>query len=72
KKDSTSYKFKIDKKRLTLNMEIFREILQICTRVPNQDFDEILSDEEIVSFIKELSHKGDVKSITVVVVDCWD
>ncbi|GKD52723.1 hypothetical protein Tco_1281699 [Tanacetum coccineum] len=66
KKDSTSYRFKIVKKRLTFNMEVFREILQICPRHQNQDF---ASDEEIVSFIKELGHKGDVKSITEVVVD---
>ncbi|GJR23977.1 hypothetical protein Tco_0972504, partial [Tanacetum coccineum] len=69
KKDSTSYRFKIDKKRCTLNMEVFREISQICPRLLNQDFDELPSDEEIVSFIKELSHKGYIKSITEVVVD---
>ncbi|GJR10307.1 hypothetical protein Tco_0792959 [Tanacetum coccineum] len=38
-------------------------------RLSNQDFDELPSDEEIVSFIKELGHKGDIKSITEVVVD---
>ncbi|GJU59770.1 retrovirus-related pol polyprotein from transposon TNT 1-94 [Tanacetum coccineum] len=32
-------------------------------------FDAPPSDEEIVSFIKELGHKGDVKSVTNVVVD---
>ncbi|GJV77941.1 hypothetical protein Tco_1509525 [Tanacetum coccineum] len=41
----------------------------ICFRLPNQDFDELPLDEEIVSFIKELGHKGDVKFITEVVVD---
>ncbi|GJZ51457.1 hypothetical protein Tco_0605972 [Tanacetum coccineum] len=45
-------------------MEVFREIFQICPRLPNQDFDEHPSDEEIVSFIKELGHKGNIKSIT--------
>ncbi|GJV98898.1 hypothetical protein Tco_1554150 [Tanacetum coccineum] len=69
KKDSTSYKFKIDKKSYRIDMEVFREILQICPRLPNQDFDELSSDEDIVSFIKELGHKEDVKSITKVVVD---
>ncbi|GJZ55881.1 hypothetical protein Tco_0611074 [Tanacetum coccineum] len=33
------------------------------------DFDALSSDEEIISFIKELGHKGDIKSITKVVVD---
>ncbi|GJU95401.1 hypothetical protein Tco_1320157 [Tanacetum coccineum] len=69
KKYSTSYWFKIDKKRFTLNMEVFREIFQICPNLPNKEFDALSSDEEIVSFIKELGHKGDIKSITEVVVD---
>nr|GEV24680.1 hypothetical protein [Tanacetum cinerariifolium] len=38
-------------------------------RLPTQEFDALPSDEEIVSFIKELGHKGDIKSITEVVVD---
>ncbi|GKB60644.1 hypothetical protein Tco_0916830, partial [Tanacetum coccineum] len=69
KKDSTTYRFKIDKRSYRIDMEVFREIFQICPRLPNQDFDELPSDEEIVSFIKELGHKGDIKSITKVVVD---
>ncbi|GKF41016.1 hypothetical protein Tco_0124358, partial [Tanacetum coccineum] len=52
-----------------IDMEVFREIFQICLRLSNQDFDELPSNEEIVSFIKELGHKGDIKSITEVVVD---
>ncbi|GJT87759.1 hypothetical protein Tco_1069476 [Tanacetum coccineum] len=69
KKDSTSYQFKIDKKRYIIDMEVFIEILLICPRLPNQEFDALPSNEEIVSFIKELGHKGDIKSITEVVVD---
>ncbi|GKD10769.1 hypothetical protein Tco_1190454, partial [Tanacetum coccineum] len=69
KKDSISYRFKIDKKSYRIDMEVFKEIFQICPRLPNQDFDELLSNEEIVSFIKELGYKGDIKSITKVVVD---
>ncbi|GKA22303.1 hypothetical protein Tco_0708265 [Tanacetum coccineum] len=69
KRDSTTYRFKIDKKSYIIDMEILREILQICPRLLNQDFNELPSDEEIVSFIKELGDKGDIKSITKVVVD---
>ncbi|GKA02440.1 hypothetical protein Tco_0675105 [Tanacetum coccineum] len=68
-KHDSSYRFKIGKKRFTLNVEVFREIIQICPKFPNQEFDALPSDEEIVSFIKELGHKGDIKSITEVVVD---
>nr|GEV78012.1 hypothetical protein [Tanacetum cinerariifolium] len=61
--------FKIDKKRYIIDMEVFREILQICPKLSNQEFDALLSEEEIVSFIKELGHKGDTKSVTDMVVD---
>ncbi|GJY05928.1 hypothetical protein Tco_0371868 [Tanacetum coccineum] len=69
KKYSTTYKFKIDKKSYRIDMEVFREIFQICPRLSNKDFDELPLDDEIVSFIKELDHKGDIKSVSEVVVD---
>ncbi|GJS90664.1 hypothetical protein Tco_0773300 [Tanacetum coccineum] len=47
------------------NMRIDATIL-ICPRLSNKDFDELPSDDEIVSFIKELRHKGYIKSVTVV------
>nr|GEX00297.1 hypothetical protein [Tanacetum cinerariifolium] len=50
KKVSTTYQFKIDKKSYRINMEVFKEIFQICLRLPNQDFDELPSDEEIEDF----------------------
>ncbi|GKD42498.1 hypothetical protein Tco_1267143 [Tanacetum coccineum] len=68
-KNSSSYKFKLDKKKCTIDVEVFRDILKICPRLPNQEFDAPPSDEEIVTFIKELRHKGDIKSVTEVVVD---
>ncbi|GJY37673.1 hypothetical protein Tco_0424037 [Tanacetum coccineum] len=69
KKESTSYRFKIDKKSYRIDMEVFKEIFQICPKLPTQDFDELTLDEEIVSFIKELGHKGDIKTVTEVVID---
>nr|GEV21122.1 retrovirus-related Pol polyprotein from transposon TNT 1-94 [Tanacetum cinerariifolium] len=48
----------------SLTEEKDKKIFQICPRLPNQDFNELLSDEEIVSFIKKLGHKGNIKSIT--------
>ncbi|GKC35669.1 hypothetical protein Tco_1048053 [Tanacetum coccineum] len=59
----------IGKKRFFVVMEVFREILQICPRLPNQEFDEPPSEEEILSFIKELGHTRKIKNITTVVVD---
>ncbi|GKD49597.1 hypothetical protein Tco_1278573, partial [Tanacetum coccineum] len=57
------------KKKFDLNLEIFRDIFQICPRVHGQNFDEPPTDEVIVSFFKELGHTGEIKSITDVVVD---
>ncbi|GJW30145.1 hypothetical protein Tco_0047020 [Tanacetum coccineum] len=68
-KHGSSYQFKIGKKRFSVDMEVFREILQICPRLPDQEFDEPPSEEEILSFIKELGHTGNIKNITTVVVD---
>ncbi|GJZ98761.1 hypothetical protein Tco_0671214 [Tanacetum coccineum] len=42
---------------------------QNCPRVHGQDFDELPTDEVIVSFFKELGHTEEIKSITDVVVD---
>ncbi|GJU36358.1 hypothetical protein Tco_1184712 [Tanacetum coccineum] len=68
-KDSTSYQFKPDKKKCRIDVEVFREILQICPRLPNQEFDEPPSDEEIVSFVKELGYKGHIGSVIKVYTD---
>ncbi|GJT36782.1 hypothetical protein Tco_0936647 [Tanacetum coccineum] len=56
-KNLSSYKFNLDKKKCTIDVEVFRDILQICPRLPNQEF--VVppsSNEEIVSFIKELGY----------------
>nr|GEU37370.1 hypothetical protein [Tanacetum cinerariifolium] len=57
-KNSSSYKFELDKKKCTIDVEVFCDILQIYPRLPNQEFDAPPSDKEIVTFIKELGHKG--------------
>ncbi|GJX78149.1 hypothetical protein Tco_0324960 [Tanacetum coccineum] len=66
----TSYRLRMDKKKkFNLNLEIFRDIFQICPRVHGQDFDELPTDDVIVSFFKELGYTRDTKLITDVVVD---
>nr|GEZ66666.1 hypothetical protein [Tanacetum cinerariifolium] len=44
----------MDKKKCRVNTEVFREILQICPRLPNQDFVELPLEEDLLTFIKEL------------------
>ncbi|GJT26396.1 hypothetical protein Tco_0906671 [Tanacetum coccineum] len=52
--DTEAYQFKLDKRKFRVDTEAFREILQICPRLLNQDFVEPPSKEELVTFIKEL------------------
>ncbi|GJZ01192.1 hypothetical protein Tco_0519153, partial [Tanacetum coccineum] len=69
-KYENSYRFRMDKKKkFDLNLEIFRDIFQICHRVHGQNFDEVPTDEDIVSFFKELGHTGEITTITDIVVD---
>ncbi|GKD87084.1 hypothetical protein Tco_1358238, partial [Tanacetum coccineum] len=69
-KYDTFYRFRMDKKKKSdLNLEIFRDIFHIRPRVHGQNFDKLLSDEDIVSFFKELGHTGEIKTITDIVID---
>nr|GEZ43307.1 hypothetical protein [Tanacetum cinerariifolium] len=52
-----------NKKRI-VNLEYFKEMLQISPRIPNQQFDELPFEEEILSFVKELGHNREIKMIT--------
>ncbi|GJU59028.1 hypothetical protein Tco_1236794 [Tanacetum coccineum] len=68
-KHGSYYQFNIDKKRFSVDMEVFREILQICPRLLDQEFEEPPSEQEILSFTKELGNTRKIKNITAVVVD---
>ncbi|GJX45243.1 hypothetical protein Tco_0261919 [Tanacetum coccineum] len=64
------YRFKIDKKkRFKLTLEVFRDILQICPRVQGRDFDPLPSEEDTVSFLRDLGHTGVINSLNDVIVD---
>ncbi|GJX37919.1 hypothetical protein Tco_0251222 [Tanacetum coccineum] len=52
-----------------MNVEAFREILNICPKVSGKAFDEPPTEEEALSFIRELGHTGGIKYITDVIVD---
>ncbi|GJZ22986.1 hypothetical protein Tco_0560025 [Tanacetum coccineum] len=69
-KYENSYRFRMDKnKKLDLNLEIFKDIFQICPRVHGQNFDELPTDEDIVSFFKELGHTGEINTTIDIVID---
>nr|GEW37937.1 hypothetical protein [Tanacetum cinerariifolium] len=62
-KYKASYRFKIDNKRFSVNVEVFREILNIYPRISGQEFDEPLTEDDALSFIYELGHFGKINYI---------
>ncbi|GKG01910.1 hypothetical protein Tco_0306615, partial [Tanacetum coccineum] len=45
------------------------DIFQICPRVQGREFDPLPSEEDNVSFLRELDHTGEINSLNDVVVD---
>ncbi|GJX19684.1 hypothetical protein Tco_0222361 [Tanacetum coccineum] len=68
-KHKASYLFKIDNKKFSINVEVFREILNICPKVSGKEFDEPPTEEEALSFIHKLGHSGEIRYISDAVVD---
>ncbi|GJR31515.1 hypothetical protein Tco_1107747 [Tanacetum coccineum] len=61
------YRFKIDKKkRFKLTLEVFKEI---CPRVHGRDFDPLPSEEDTVSFLRDLDHTRVINSLNDVIND---
>ncbi|GJU75145.1 hypothetical protein Tco_1272215 [Tanacetum coccineum] len=65
----SSIRFTINKKKVSLNVDIFRYILQFCPKIPRQVFEDLLLEQDILSFIKDLGHTGDITYLTDVNVD---
>nr|GEY20705.1 hypothetical protein [Tanacetum cinerariifolium] len=57
-------RFKMNNKKRIVNLEYFREMLHICPRIPNQTFDELLFEEEILAFLRYVGHSGEINKIT--------
>nr|GEW55827.1 hypothetical protein [Tanacetum cinerariifolium] len=51
-----SISFKMNNKKHIVNLDYFKEMLQICPRLLNQPFDELPFEEEIIAFLRELGH----------------
>ncbi|GJZ78613.1 hypothetical protein Tco_0643450 [Tanacetum coccineum] len=45
------------------------DVPEICPRVPGRDFDALFSEEDTVSFLRELGHTGEINLLNDVVVD---
>nr|GFC42770.1 hypothetical protein [Tanacetum cinerariifolium] len=59
-----STRFKMNNKKHIVSLEYFREMLHICSRIPNQTFNELSFEEEILAFLRYIGHNGEVKKIT--------
>ncbi|GJT78178.1 hypothetical protein Tco_1044903 [Tanacetum coccineum] len=52
--------FKMNNKKHIVNLEYFREMLQICPKLPNQQFEELPFEEAILTFLRDLGHSDNV------------
>ncbi|GJS12548.1 copia protein [Tanacetum coccineum] len=68
-RDTDAYHFKLDKKKCRIDTKVFREILHICLILPNQDFVEPPSEQEMVPFIKELGYTGKCDMLSAIHTD---
>ncbi|GKB63822.1 hypothetical protein Tco_0920008 [Tanacetum coccineum] len=65
----TSIIFTINKKKFSLYVEIFKEIRQIFPKILGQEFEDLLLEQDILSFIRDLRHSRDITYLTAVSVD---
>ncbi|GJR43785.1 hypothetical protein Tco_1311888 [Tanacetum coccineum] len=55
--------------RFKLTLEVFRDIFQICPRVPGRNFNALPSEEDTLSYLRDLGHTGVINSLNDVVID---
>ncbi|GKC05634.1 hypothetical protein Tco_0997244 [Tanacetum coccineum] len=60
----SSLRFKLNGKSHTVNVDNFRDMLKICPKLPGQIFEEPPLEEEILSFIRDLGHTGEIKFLS--------
>ncbi|GKF21840.1 hypothetical protein Tco_0070478, partial [Tanacetum coccineum] len=65
----SSIRFTINKKKVSLDVDIFRDILQFCPKIPRQVFEDLPLEQDILSFIRDLRHTRDITYLTDVNVD---
>nr|GFA74607.1 hypothetical protein [Tanacetum cinerariifolium] len=62
-------RFKIDTKKIILDLEAFREMLHISPRIPSQSFAELPFEVEILDFLRFLGHSHEILHLTDVNVE---
>ncbi|GJX45361.1 retrovirus-related pol polyprotein from transposon TNT 1-94 [Tanacetum coccineum] len=65
----SSLRFKLNGKSHIVNVNNFRDMLKIFPKLPSQIFEEPPLEEEILSFIRDLGHTGEIKLLSDVNVN---
>ncbi|GJT41549.1 hypothetical protein Tco_0941414 [Tanacetum coccineum] len=63
------YEFDLDDKKCIVDVELFKKILCISLRVPNEDFIVPPSEESMITFLYELGYKDQIKKLASMFVD---
>nr|GEV73447.1 hypothetical protein [Tanacetum cinerariifolium] len=64
-----SIRFKMNSKKHIINLELFRDMLHVCPRVPGQSFDELPFEAKILEFLRSLGHSDEIRHLTDVNVN---
>ncbi|GKB40848.1 hypothetical protein Tco_0885790 [Tanacetum coccineum] len=65
----SSLRFMLNGKSHTVNVDNFRDMLKIFPKLPGQKFEEPPLEEDILSFIRDLGHTGEIKFLSDVSVN---
>ncbi|GJW16162.1 hypothetical protein Tco_0020295 [Tanacetum coccineum] len=68
-KHHSSLRFKLNAKSHTVNVDNFKDMLNIFPKLPGHEFEEPPLKEEILSFIRDLGHTGEIKFLSYVNVN---
>ncbi|GJX01462.1 hypothetical protein Tco_0185375 [Tanacetum coccineum] len=60
----SSIRFMINKKKVSLDVDMFCEILQFCPKILGQKFEDLPLEQDIISFVRDLGHTGDINYLT--------
>ncbi|GJV21740.1 hypothetical protein Tco_1370760 [Tanacetum coccineum] len=68
-KESTFYEFKLVNKKCLVDVEVFRQALDICPRVPGKEFVVPPSEGELLTFLIRLRYKGILTHLLQMFID---
>ncbi|GJT72418.1 hypothetical protein Tco_1031704 [Tanacetum coccineum] len=68
-KDTNFYEFKLENKKCLVDVEVFRQALNICPRVPGKEFIVPPPEEELLTFLIRLGYKGVLTHLPQMFID---